>query len=178
MKNDLLAADREELLIDLKKRFEENTNRHEGLTWTDVQAKLETNLEKLWSLAEMDRTGGEPDVVGFDQKIGEFIFFDCSPESPKGRRSLCYDRAAWDSRKEHKPASSALDVAAAMGIKILTEAEYQELQTLGYFDLKTSSWLETPTEIRELERLRVAYMAVNCMDGANWIRLGNESIFQ
>ena len=150
MKNELLPADLEELFKDLEIRFEGNMDRHKGLEWTDVQAKLEADPTKLWSLSEMDRSGGEPDVVGFDKATGEFIFFDCSPESPKGRRSLCYDRAAWDSRKEHKPASSALDVAAAMGIKILTEAEYQELQTLGYFDLKTSSWLETPTEIREL----------------------------
>ena len=149
MKNELLPADLEELFKDLEKRFEGNMDRHRGLEWANVHAKLEAYPEKLWSLSEMERTGGEPDVVGFDKATGEFIFFDCSPESPKGRRSLCYDRAAWDSRKEHKPASSALDVAAAMGIKILTEAEYQELQTLGYFDLKTSSWLETPPDIRQ-----------------------------
>jgi len=150
MKNELLPADREELLKELKARFEENMGRHKGLEWAKVQAKLEADPAKLWSLSEMDRTGGEPDVVGFDQQTGEYIFYDCSPESPKGRRSLCYDQAAWESRKEHKPPSSALEVATAMGIEILTEAEYRELQTLGEFDLKTSSWLETPTEIRDL----------------------------
>lgn len=150
MKKELLPADREELLGELKTRFEENMGRHKGLEWAKVQAKLEANTEKLWSLSEMERTGGEPDVVGFDKKTGEYIFFDCSPESPKGRRSLCYDRAAWESRKEHKPESSALDVAAAMGIAILTEEEYRELQKLGHFDLKTSSWIETPPDIRNL----------------------------
>ena len=150
MKNELLPADRDELLRELKERFDENMDRHKGIEWTSVQAKLEADPAKLWSLSEMEGTGGEPDVVGFDKKTGEFIFYDCSPESPKGRRSLCYDRAAWDSRKEHKPESNALDVAAAMGIKILTEAEYLELQTLGEFDLKTSSWLETPSAIRDL----------------------------
>ncbi|HRI02163.1 MAG TPA: DUF4256 domain-containing protein [Pyrinomonadaceae bacterium] len=148
--NELLPADREELLNELKTRFEENTIRHEGLEWAKVLAKLEADPAKLWSLSEMERTGGEPDVVGFDKATGEYIFFDCSPETPKGRRSLCYDRAAWESRKEHKPATSAQDMAAAMGIKILTEAEYQGLQTLGHFDLKTSSWLETPADIRDL----------------------------
>ena len=150
MKNELLPADRDELLTELKERFDENMDRHKGIEWTSVQAKLEADPAKLWSLSEMEGTGGEPDVVGFDKKTGEFIFYDCSPESPKGRRSLCYDRAARDSRKEHKPESNALDVAAAMGIKILTEAEYLELQTLGEFDLKTSSWLETPSAIRDL----------------------------
>lgn len=150
MKNELLPADGEELLKELKERFEKNIDRHKGLDWDKVHAKLAADPAKLWSLSEMDRTGGEPDVVGFDKKTGEYIFFDCSPESPKGRRSLCYDRAAWESRKEHKPASSAMDVAAAMGIKILSEGEYQEMQTLGHFDLKTSSWLETPSEIRDL----------------------------
>lgn len=150
MKNDLLSTDLEELLKDLTTRFEENMDRHRGLEWAKVQAKLEADPAKLWSLSEMDRTGGEPDVVGFDKATGEYIYYDCSPESPKGRRSLCYDRAAWESRKEHKPASSAMDVAAAMGIKILTEDEYRDLQTLGEFDLKTSSWLETPSEIRNL----------------------------
>lgn len=150
MKKELLPADREELLDDLQKRFEENMDRHKGLEWADVLARLNSDPAKLWALSEMEGTGGEPDVVGSDKKTGEFIFFDCSPESPKGRRSLCYDRAAWESRKEHKPASSALDVASAMGIKILTEDEYRLLQTLGEFDLKTSSWLETPAEIREL----------------------------
>src|SRR6202790_4775177 len=131
MKKEFSTKHREELLNTLKARFEKNTNRHKGLEWPKVQAKLEGKTEKLWSLNEMERTGGEPDVVGFDKKTGEYIFYDCSPESPKGRRSLCYDRAAWESRKEHKPATSALDMAAAMGIKILTEEEYQELQTLG-----------------------------------------------
>ena len=150
MKNELLPADRDELLNELRKRFEENMDRHQAVGWAKVQAKLEINPAKLWSLSEMERTGGEPDVVGFDKATGEYIFFDCSPESPKGRRSLCYDRAAWESRKEHKPATSAQDMAAAMGVKILTEAEYQELQTIGEFDLKTSSWLETPADIRDL----------------------------
>jgi hypothetical protein len=150
MKKELLPADREELLGELKTRFEENMGRHKGLEWAKVQAKLEADAAKLWSLSEMDRTGGEPDIVGFDTKTGEYIFYDCSPETPKGRRSLCYDRAAWESRKEHKPATSALEMAAAMGIKILTEAEYQELQKLGTFDLKTSSWLDTPSDIRNL----------------------------
>lgn len=150
MKNELLPSDREELLNDLKTRFEENMNRHKGLDWANVQAKLEANPAKLWSLSEMERTGGEPDVVGFDKKTGVFIFYDCSPESPKGRRSLCYDRLAWESRKEHKPDSSALDIAAAIGIEILTEEEYRELQTLGEFDLKTSSWVKTPVEVRSL----------------------------
>ena len=150
MKNKLLPADRDDLFAELKMRFEENTGRHKGLEWAKVQARLEADPAKLWSLSEMDRSGGEPDVVGFDKKTGEFIFYDCSPESPKGRRSLCYDRAAWESRKEHKPATNALEMAAAMGVKILTEEEYQELQTLGHFDLKTSSWLETPSDIRNL----------------------------
>lgn len=150
MTKELLPTDREDLLSELKTRFEENTGRHEGLDWAMIQAKLEADPAKLWSLSEMERTGGEPDVVGLDKKTGEFIFFDCSPESPKGRRSLCYDRAAWESRKEHKPESSALDVAAAMGIKILNEDEYRGLQKLGRFDIKTSSWLETPADIRHL----------------------------
>ena len=150
MKNELLPADRDELLRELKERFDENMDRHKGIEWTGVQAKLEADPAKLWSLSEMEGSGGEPDVVGFDKNTGEYIFYDCSPESPKGRRSLCYDRAAWDSRKEHKPESNALDVAAAMGIKILTEQEYAVLQTLGEYDLKTSSWLETPSDIRDL----------------------------
>ena len=150
MKNKLLPADRDDLFAELKMRFEENTGRHKGLEWAKVQARLEADPAKLWSLSEMDRSGGEPDIVGFDKKTGEYIFYDCSPESPKGRRSLCYDRAAWESRKEHKPATNALEMAAAMGVKILTEEEYQELQTLGHFDLKTSSWLETPSDIRNL----------------------------
>lgn len=150
MKKKLLPADREEFLKELKARFEENIGRHRNIEWADVQARLESDDAKLWSLSEMDRTGGEPDVVGFDKISGEFIFYDCSPESPKGRRSLCYDREAWESRKEHKPDSSALNVAATMGIKLLAEDEYRELQKLGEFDLKTSSWLETPSEIRDL----------------------------
>lgn len=149
-KKDLSPEKREELLRTLKVRFEKNSNRHEGLAWADVQAKLEANMEKLWSLHEMERTGGEPDVVAQDKKTGEYIFYDCSAESPKGRRSICYDRAALESRKEHKPETSALDMAAAMGIEILTEKEYWELQQLGQFDTKTSSWLKTPADIRKL----------------------------
>jgi len=149
-KKELSPADREEFLTELKARFEENMNRHKGLEWARVRAKLEADPTKLWSLSEMDRTGGEPDVIGFDKKTGAFIFCDCSPESPKGRRSLCYDREAWESRKEHKPERSAFEMAAAMGIEILTEEEYQELQNLGQFDTKTSSWLKTPSEIRKL----------------------------
>jgi hypothetical protein len=149
-KKELSPEQGEELLSELKARFEENMNRHKGLEWAKVQAKLEADPAKLWSLSEMDRTGGEPDVVGFDKKTGEYIFFDCSPESPKGRRSLCYDRAAWESRKEHKPATSALDLAAAMGIELLTEEQYRELQKLGNFDTKTSSWITTPSDIRKL----------------------------
>src|SRR6478735_12284212 len=141
---------REELLIALKARFEKNMNRHKGLEWTKVQAKLEASAEKLWSLNEMERTGGEPDVVGHDQKTGEYIFYDCSAESPKGRRSLCYDRAALDARKENKPAGSAMDMAAAMGLELLTEEQYRQLQKLGKFDTKTSSWVQTPAAIRKL----------------------------
>ncbi|WP_337102050.1 DUF4256 domain-containing protein [Paenibacillus sp. YIM B09110] len=140
----------EGLLKTLKGRFEKNTNRHEDLLWTDVQAKLEANLEKLWSLGEMEKTGGEPDVVGYDKKTGEYIFIDCSAESPKGRRSICYDRAALDSRKEHKPANSAMDMAADMGVELLTEEQYRKLQEFGNFDLKTSSWVITPAPIRKL----------------------------
>ena len=125
-------------------------NRHKGLEWAKVQAKLEANAEKLWSLSEMERTGGEPDVVSFDKKAGEYVFYDCSAESPKGRRSVCYDRAALDARKENKPKDSALDMAAAMGIELLTEEQYRELQKLGEFDLKTSSWIQTPADIRKL----------------------------
>jgi hypothetical protein len=146
----LLPEQSIELLRELKTRFEENMNRHKGLYWAKVRTKLEVDTEKLWSLSEMERTGGEPDVVGFDKLTGEYIFYDCSPESPKGRRSLCYDRQAWESRKEHKPATSALDMAAAMGIKILTEEQYRELHKLGNFDTKTSSWLTTPSDIRNL----------------------------
>ncbi|MBP6822303.1 MAG: DUF4256 domain-containing protein [Acidobacteria bacterium] len=147
---DMKAKQREELLKLLQVRFEKNMNRHQGLAWAKVQARLEANPEKLWLLNEMENSGGEPDVVEFDKKSGEFIFYDCSAESPKGRRSLCYDRAALESRKEHKPASNAIDVAAAMGIELLTEEQYRELQTLGEFDLKTSSWVKTPAEIRKL----------------------------
>jgi hypothetical protein len=146
----LSAEQREELLKILKARFEKNMNRHKGLEWAKVQAKLEANPEKLWSLDEMEVTGGEPDVVSFDKKTGEYIFYDCSAESPKDRRSYCYDGKALASRKEHKPKNSALDVAAAMGIEILSEEQYRELQKLGNFDTKTSSWIKTPSNIREL----------------------------
>jgi hypothetical protein len=140
---------REELLGALQTRFEQNMNRHKGFQWSKVQAKLEADPEKLWSLSEMERTGGEPDVVGQDRKSGEFLFFDCSAESPDGRRSICYDRAALESRKEHKPKNSAMDMAAAMGVELLTEEQYRELQKLGDFDAKTSSWVQTPPEIRQ-----------------------------
>ena len=149
-KKELSPEHREELLSELKARFEKNMNRHKGLEWAKVQAKLEANTKKLWSLNEMERTGGEPDVVGFDKKTGEYIFYDCSAESPKGRRSLCYDRQALESRKEHKPENNAIDMAAAMGIALLTEEQYRELQKLGNFDTKTSSWITTPSEIRKL----------------------------
>jgi hypothetical protein len=139
-----------ELLRALKARFEKNMNRHKGLEWAKVQAKLEANAEKLRSLNEMERTGGEPDVVGHDKKTGEYVFYDCSAESPKGRRSVCYDREALESRKEHKPEDSAVDMAAAMGIELLTEEQYRELQKLGNFDTKTSSWVKTPSDIRKL----------------------------
>ncbi len=147
---DLKVKQREELLRVLQARFEKNMNRHRGLAWAKVQARLEANPEKLWSLHEMERTGGEPDVVGYDKKTGEYIFYDCSAESPKGRRSLCYDREALESRKEYKPENTAMDMAAAMGIELLTEEQYRELQKLGNFDTKTSSWLKTPAEIRKL----------------------------
>ena len=150
IKEELSPKHREELLGALKARFEKNMNRHKGTKWLDVEAKLTATGEKLWSLSEMERTGGEPDVVGFDKKTGEYIFYDCSAESPKGRRSICYDRAAWESRKENKPANNALDLAAAMGVRILTEEEYRGLQALGNFDTKTSSWIETPPDIRKL----------------------------
>ena len=146
----LPAGRREELLETLQARFEKNMNRHRGLEWTRVQSTLEANAEKLWSLNEMERTGGEPDVVGYDKKTGEYIFYDCSAESPEGRRSVCYDREALESRKEHKPKNSAVDMAAAMGIELLTEEQYRALQKLGRFDLKTSSWVKTPSAIREL----------------------------
>src|SRR5438045_1033874 len=149
-KKELSSAQREELLSALKARFEKNMNRHRGLEWAKVQAKLEDNTEKLWSLNEMERTGGEPDVVGHDKKTGEYIFYDCSAESPKGRRSLCYDREGLETRKEFKPADSAIDMAAAMGIELLTEEQYRELQKLGNFDTKTSSWVKTPSDIRKL----------------------------
>lgn len=149
-KKKLSPEHRFELLEELKKRFEENMDRHQGVKWADVEAKLEKDPDKLWSLAEMERTGGEPDVVGFDKETGEHIFYDCSAESPKGRRSLCYDRQAWESRKEHKPESDAVSVATAMGVELLTEEQYRELQKLGEFDLKTSSWVKTPSDIRSL----------------------------
>lgn len=149
-KRELSLEQREGLLKALKARFEKNMNRHEGLAWAKVQARLEANPEKLWSLHEMERTGGEPDVVGHDKKTGEYIFYDCSEESPKGRRSVCYDREGMDSRKEHKPADNAMDMAAAMGIELLTEEQYRELQKLGEFDTKTSSWVKTPSDIRKL----------------------------
>lgn len=138
------------LLSALKIRFEKNKARHKGIDWADVQARLEKSPEKLWSLDEMESTGGEPDVIGLDKKTGEYIFYDCSPESPNGRRSTCYDHAALESRKEHKPKNSALNMATDMGIELLTEEQYRELQKLGKFDLKTSSWVKTPDAIREL----------------------------
>ena len=147
---DLSPEQREEQLGVLKARFEKNTNRHKGVEWAKVQAKLEANTEKLRSLSEMERTGGEPDVVGFDKRTGEYIFYDCSAESPKGRRSVCYDREALESRKEHKPENNAIDMAAAIGIELLTEEEYRELQQLEKFDTKTSSWVKTPADIRKL----------------------------
>jgi hypothetical protein len=150
VKKELSSKQREELLNTLKERFEKNMNRHKGLEWVKIQAKLESNPDKLWSLSEMERTGGEPDVVGHDKKTGEYVFYDCSPESPKGRRSLCYDREALESRKEHKPENNAVDMAAAMGTELLTEEQYRELQQLGKYDAKTSSWLKTPSEIRKL----------------------------
>jgi hypothetical protein len=150
-KSKLSPEQREEVLKTLKTRFEKNMNRHKGLEWAKVQAKLETpaGAAKLWSLSEMERTGGEPDVVGHDKKTGEYLFFDCSAESPKGRRSLCYDREALESRKENKPENNAADMAASMGIDLLTEEQYRELQVLGNFDTKTSSWVKTPAEIRK-----------------------------
>ena len=147
---ELSPEQREELLRALKARFEKNMNRHKGREWAKVQAKLEANTEKLWSLNEMERTGGEPDVVGHDRKTGGYIFYDCSAESPKGRRSVCYDREGQEARKEHKPENNAIDMAAAMGIELLTEEEYRELQKLGNFDSRTSSWVRTPSDIRNL----------------------------
>jgi hypothetical protein len=147
---ELSQKQREELLRALKARFEEDMSRHQSLQWAKVQAKLEANPERLWSLNEMERTGGEPDVVGYDERTGEYTFYDCSAESPEGRRNVCYDREALESRKEHKPKNSAIDMAAAMGIELLTEEQYRELQRLGDFDTKTSSWVKTPSDIRKL----------------------------
>jgi len=146
----LSKKQREDLLRTLKARFEHNMNRHKDVQWSNLQAKLEANAEKLWSLHEMERTGGEPDVVSHDKRTGEYIFYDCSAESPKGRRSLCYDREALDARKEAKPKDSAMDMASAIGIELLTEEQYRELQRLGNFDAKTSSWVKTPSAIRKL----------------------------
>ena len=149
-KKDLSPEQREELLSVLKARFEKNRNRHNDMEWVKIQAKLVANADKLWSLNEMERTGGEPDVVSHDDKTGEYIFYDCSAESPKGRRNVCYDRKALESRKEYKPANNAIDMATDMGIELLTEGQYRELQQLGNFDMKTSSWVKTPAGIREL----------------------------
>ncbi|MES5848754.1 MULTISPECIES: DUF4256 domain-containing protein [unclassified Bacillus cereus group] len=149
-KNELSVEQREELIKVLQARFEKSMNRHEGLEWAKVEVKLNANPEKLWSLNEMEVTGGEPDVVGYDKERDEYIFCDCSKESPKGRRSLCYDLEALESRKKHKPENNAIDVAAAMGIELLTEEQYRELQQLGDFDMKSSSWVQTPSDIREL----------------------------
>lgn len=149
MKKQLSPDQRQELLQTLKTRFEKNMERHKGIEWTTVQAKLEQNETKLWSLDDMEISGGEPDVVGYDEKTGEFIFYDCAPESPKNRRSICYDHDALQSRKEHKPADSAINMAADMGIEVLSEEEYRQLQTLGKFDTKTSSWIKTPADIRK-----------------------------
>lgn len=149
-KKDLARKEREELLKTLKARFEKNRGRHKGMEWAPVQTKLEAHPEKLWTLNEMEKTGGEPDVIGQDKATGEYIFYDCSAESPKGRRSLCYDGEALESRKEHKPKDSAMDMASAMGIELLTEEQYRELQKLGDFDTKTSSWVKTPSGIRNL----------------------------
>jgi hypothetical protein len=149
-RKELSPEQRKELLGALKTRLEKNMNRHKGLEWANVQAHLEANTEKLWSINEMERTGGEPDVIGHDKKTGEYIFYDCSPESPKGRRSVCYDREALESRKEHKPEDNAIDMADGMGIELLAEEEYRALQKLGNFDTKTSSWVRTPSDIRKL----------------------------
>ncbi|MEK3988633.1 MULTISPECIES: DUF4256 domain-containing protein [Robertmurraya] len=150
MTKELSLEQQEDLLKGLKTRFEKNLNRHEGLEWAKIQEKLEARTEKLWSLNEMERTGGEPDVVGYDQENDEYIFYDCSAESPKGRRSVCYDLEALESRKNHKPENNVIDMATAMGIELLTEEQYRELQKLGNFDLKTSSWVQTPSDIRAL----------------------------
>jgi hypothetical protein len=149
-KKELPPEQRKELLRALKARFEKNMDHHKGLEWAKVQAKLEANAEKLWSLNEMERTGGEPDVIDYDKKTGEYIFYDCSAESPKGRRSICYDREGLEARKEFKPKDTTIDMAAALGIELLTEEQYRELQKLGNFDTKTSSWVQTPAEIRKL----------------------------
>ena len=146
----LSKKQRDEILETLKARFEKNMSRHKGLEWARVEAKLEANAEKLWSLSEMERTGGEPDVVAYDKTTGEYIFYDCAEETPKGRRSLCYDREALNSRKENKPKGSAMDMAVTMGVELLTEEQYRELQKLGNFDTKTSSWVKTPSDIRKL----------------------------
>ena len=149
-KKELSPKEREELLKALKARFEKNMNRHKGIEWAEVQARLDANAEKLWSLSEMERTGGEPDVIGRDQRTDEYIFCDCAAESPAGRRSVCYDREGLESRKENRPANTAVDMAAAMGIELLAEEQYRELQKLGEFDTKTSSWVQTPPDIRKL----------------------------
>ncbi|MFJ7665754.1 DUF4256 domain-containing protein [Lysinibacillus sp. NPDC097195] len=148
--NELTLEQREQLLHTLQDRFEKNMNRHQGLNWADVQAKIEAQTDKLWSLNEMEVTGGEPDVVAYDDNTGEFVFYDCAPESPKGRRSFCYDREALESRKKHQPENTVIDMATAMGIELLTEEQYRTLQELGTFDLKTSSWVQTPAHIRKL----------------------------
>ncbi len=150
VKRELLPEQSEKLLKELKARFEKNMNRHENIEWASIQAKLEANTEKLWSLSEMERTGGEPDVVGYDKNTDEYSFYDCSAESPKGRRSVCYDREALESRKANKPENNAVDMAAEMGTELLTEEQYRELQLLGNFDIKTSSWVKTPDSIRKL----------------------------
>ena len=149
-KKELSPAQREELLRTLKTRFEKNMDRHKGLDWAKVQSRLDANPERVWSLNEMERTGGEPDVVGHNKKTGEYMFYDCAAESPKGRRSVCYDREALEARKEHKPKDSAVDMAVAIGVELLTEEQYRELQELGEFDTKTSSWVKTPVDIRKL----------------------------
>lgn len=150
IKKPLSSEQREKLLKTLQARFEKNMDRHKGVRWAEVQARLQANLEKLWSLNEMERTGGEPDVVAHHQNTDEYMFFDCSPESPPGRRSLCYDREGWESRKEHRPENTVIDMANAMGIELLTEEQYRELQKLGEFDTKTSSWVKTPSDLRKL----------------------------
>jgi len=149
-KKQLSQKNREELLKTLKARFEKNMKRHKGLEWDKVQAKLQASPEKLWSLNEMEKTGGEPDVVSYDKKAGDYVFFDCSPETPKARTSVCYDREGWESRKEHRPKTTAMDMTAEMGVELLTEEEYHQLQKLGEFDMKTSSWVKTPADIRKL----------------------------